>query len=107
MTNAIARERARPIHPAFHSHSFRRSKAVREGLAADEPSPIKRAVMKMMNAGAMRLTTTRVAVEIFSFLTNGNARSGSARSNGLLFGVTTENAAPTAAIALSRVKNQD
>ncbi len=67
---------------------------------------MRRDVRKMIAAGAMRLTIMRIAVEIFSFCTKGNAMVGSARLKGRLLGVMTENAAPTAAMALFDVNNQ-
>lgn len=64
---ARARERPRPIQPAFHSQSLRRSEEAREGLSAVGPSPMNRAMMKMTMAGATSDTMTSVPVESFSF----------------------------------------
>ena len=56
--------------------------------------------MKVITAGTTSPMTTSRPVEIFSFVTYGKEMSALVMSKGLLLGVTTENPAPTAAIAL-------
>ena len=100
MKNAMANDRARPIQPAFHSQSLRRSNEVLDIFSWVGPTPMNKAIRKMMTAGAINETTTSTAVEIFSLMTHGKLMVGSARSNGRLLGVMSEKAAPTPAIAL-------
>ena len=100
MKNAMASDRARPIQPAFHSQSLRRSSEVLDIFSWAGPTPMNRAITKMMTAGAINETTTSTAVEIFSLMTHGKLMVGSARSKGRLLGVMSEKAAPTPAIAL-------
>lgn len=56
--------------------------------------------MTVIMAGMTSPMATSRPVEIFSFVTYGKEMSALVRSKGLLLGVTAENPAPTAAIAL-------
>ena len=104
MKKARAREKARPIHPAFNSHSLRLSSFDLDfGLPLLGPTPINRQIKKMIPAGIIRPMTTRTPVETFSFETNGKEMFGSVRLKGLLFGAMDEMPAPTAAMILCNV----
>lgn len=56
--------------------------------------------MNVIMAGTTSPMATSRPVETFSFVTYGKEMSASVTSKGLLLGVTTENPAPTAAVAL-------
>ena len=62
---------------------------------------MKRQTTKTITPGMIKPMTTRRPVETFS-LTLGYEMSGLVMSKGRLFGVMAENAAPTAAMALSK-----
>ena len=59
------------------------------------------AMMKMMTAGTTSARTMSRPVDMVSLETYGNEMSGSVTVKGRLLGVMTENAAPTAAMALA------
>ena len=102
MMKATASETARPIQPAFHSQSLRRNDAPLElASAVAGPRPMNIAMTKTTTAGTTSPKTMSRPVLIFSFETYGKEISGSVMLKGRLLGVMTENAAPTAAMALS------
>lgn len=101
--NAVARDRASPIQPVFHSHSFLlQISAFDVPRLAVGPGTKMMHTKKTMPAGMTRATTTKSHVGIFSCSWYGYDMSRLTRENGRLKGVRNSHPAPRAAMPLRR-----
>lgn len=104
--NAVARERARPIHPVFHSQSFLlQINDLGVPLLAVGPGTKIRQTMRMMAAGATSEIITRSHVGIVSWFSNGYDIERSTSEKGRWNGSMYSQPAPTAAIAIITIQS--
>jgi hypothetical protein len=103
---AVARERARPIQPAFNSHIFRfHTSDFGVDLLTVGPGTKKRQTMKTAPAGTTKAMTIRSHVGMVSFASYGYDMERSTKENGRWKGVMPFQAAPTAAMAAMAIQS--